>query len=139
MPNGRLFVIMYSLVLIVLFILFSYLMTTIDPHTKPHNITNITTEPAIKRELLTLAFSETTSTTNITSNTEDDKKKKIERGPTHLQASTKEINYPFKVRGHRRKEDIIDGITQTVRPHNVTTDFSQKQTFLYRIYRSGRH
>lgn len=102
MPNARIFVITYSLVLVVLFISFLYLMTTIDPITKQQGNESSSVETTI-----TVAMT--------ASETPPDSKNIRARGHTAPKAFTKNKKHLVKITDHRRIEDINDGITQTVR------------------------
>lgn len=117
MAYGRVFVIIYSLVLIILFISFSYLITTIDPQIKSQTDGDVNKSTSTKETTTTTEPS--SETTTITSTTEDVSSSETTteeavRGGIHPRASTNKFKHPVTIRGHRRKEDIIDRITQTV-------------------------
>lgn len=110
MPNARSFVIMYSVVLMVLFISFLYLMTTIDPHITPPTYVSSTVPTITTKKTIT-----TTVTTTTVGDNEDDKKNFKARGGIHPNVSTYKFKHPANIKGHRRKENIIERIMQTVR------------------------
>lgn len=117
MPNARGFVMTYSIVLVVLFISFLYLITTIDPITKPHG-NESSTEP-------------TTPSPNKTSPSSVPENKYIRaRGHTAPKAFTKNTKRAVKIQDRRRKEDIINGITKTVRFLHVKIFFSRNGLFV---------
>lgn len=145
MAKGVVFVAIYSLVLIVLFILFSYLMTTIDPKVKPHSddynvpTTTASTKPTSEKST---AVTTTTIASVVRANAKDVSLRARTsfhtRRPTHARApshtSSNKFKYPVKSKGQKRKENIIAGTTETVRSHYLKIVFSRRLPFLYRTH-----
>lgn len=122
MPSGRIFVMTYSIVLVVLFVSFSYLMTTIDPPKKPHhvhdtNVSSTKTTPIPTTTTTTTSNTTTTSTTTTTSKTTSktiDKNKHAREGITAQEFRNK-LMYPVNIKGHRRKENSKDELPVSTR------------------------
>lgn len=129
MAKGVVFVATYSLVLVVLFIVFSYLMTTIDPNVEPRTggINVSSTLPTIVTELPPAYREQKYSATSTPRNMS--KKEYLlnisshTRTPFHpstpsytqttFYASTD--NFKIDSQSTRRKESVIYGTTKTVR------------------------
>lgn len=105
MVKGNAFVLVYSLILITLFCVFSYLMTTVDPHIRPNLFSGTTVKTLTQVITTSLPKSEPPHFAQVT----EKKKLRSARPVTHAYEAIH--FFPVPRIEYRRKDDNIGEIT----------------------------